>query len=263
MENAEKKKLPDSPVISPGNTLTCHNPTVIVPAPLSGRMKEPNWMTCPACAYEVSYLLSVGVCWSCVEIREQEIAKKEKEKLAIIKVLGSEKAYDDFTFEKFQVTDGTLEAFGLCENFSPDTDNLYLFGSCGVGKSHLANAICRTILKSSADVEIVNPPALLRKLRGSKDGAAEESEINRLSTVRCLIVDDLGVGKVTEYANTVIYEIIGKREMSYRNGLVITSDLSLEEFAKKSGDDRIASRIGGLCKVVKLTGDDWRLKKGE
>ena len=73
-----------------------------------------------------------------------------------------------------------------------------------------------------------------------------------------LILDDLGAEKTTDWALQSLYIIINKR-LSEELQTIITSNLSLDELRDKIGD-RIASRIAGMCKIVKLTGRDRRLK---
>ena len=64
----------------------------------------------------------------------------------------------------------------------------------------------------------------------------------------------------TEYSMSIFYEILDGRLMQKQNGLIITSNLSLNELAVKMGDDRITSRIAGMCRVISLGGDDRRMK---
>ena len=52
--------------------------------------------------------------------------------------LGGVRARDEFTRENFTVTDKNKNAVESCDAFKPKTDNLYLFGATGTGKSHLA-----------------------------------------------------------------------------------------------------------------------------
>ena len=101
----------------------------------------------------------------------------------------------------------------------------------------------------------------MRLFRGRE--ADEEFALLKLfDGYRCLVIDDLGVGRSTEFSNQIIYEIIERRANAMRNGLIITSNLSLDEFAQKSGDDRLPSRIMGLCRRIKITSEkDMRGEK--
>ena len=235
-------------------------PLGISPANTTILASEPVWVICPTCQQEVSYLGESGRCYECSEAenlkRRVAINLKEKEEKLFD---GVEKALREFSFEKFNVTDGTKEAFESAKVFNLQKDNLFLWGSAGVGKTHLAYSIARAQIKSGGtSAKIIRTTELLRGLRGTT-GTEEDTAIKKYSTIDCLVIDDLGVGRATEYAITILYEIIDKRYMSYKNGLIITSNLSLGDMSKKIEDDRLLSRLAAMCKVVRLTGDDRRL----
>lgn len=83
--------------------------------------------------------------------------------------------------------------------------------------------------------------------------------INRLAEVPILIVDDVGVEKTTDFVLQSAYLLFNKRE---QNELPVygTSNLTIEQIEAKL-DDRIASRIKGMCHVVPVSGEDQRGKR--
>ena len=54
--------------------------------------------------------------------------------------------------------------------------------------------------------------------------------------------------------------ILDKRERDKNYGIVITSNLNLSDLALRM-NDKITSRIAGMCDIVKIEDKDWRLKK--
>ena len=137
---------------------------------------------------------------------------------------------------------------------------LYLYGRNGLGKTHLAVALMRRLLAQHRQV-VFSPCAellaSLRKAFDEKPNWMQREFMDSLSTVEVLILDDLGAHKVSEWVIGELFLILDRRE---RNALrtVITSNLDLSEVAVTFGD-RIASRIGGLCRLVKIVGADQRL----
>jgi DNA replication protein DnaC len=184
-----------------------------------------------------------------------------------MKVLLREKAYhlggvrsrDEFTRENFTVTDKNKNAFESCDAFKPKTDNLYLFGATGTGKSHLAIIAARKFWRGAL---VVKPSEIFRKIRAC-DGAEEEvSTIGGYAWQEVLVIDDLGVGKDTEFAVTSMYEIIDRRYQLMSGGLIVATNLSPDELAKKLGDDRIPSRLAQMCRghIFDLgSAKDWRI----
>jgi DNA replication protein DnaC len=105
-------------------------------------------------------------------------------------------------------------------------------------------------------LDVVFPRAY--KYYGSSRGLKGTSLIEKYAGKKCLILDDLGVEKTTEWSLQTLYTIIDRRYREEKQTL-ITSNLTLDEIAEKVGD-RIASRIAGMCKVVEIKGRDRRLK---
>lgn len=227
--------------ISPGSTAGKFSARV-----LSG------WVRCPDCSGEVVELKN-GVCWDCDIVRT---AKNERIK-SLVQVLGSEKAAAEFSFDRFKPQDGVQAAFIACSKFNPARENLYLWGPCGTGKTHLANAAARELYLQGETALVLKPAQLMRRFR-KKDAREEEAGIKVLSTLKVFVLDDLGVEKTTEYALSMLYEILEDRINSYRNGLIITSNLSLDQLAQKLGDDRIPSRLNGICRQIEMRGQDYR-----
>lgn len=200
-----------------------------------------------------------GLCASCftsgIFAREQKRSSDGLER-ALVKLMGGPKPYREFTFERYEVTNSNERAYSRARDFSPKTSNLYFWGACGVGKTHLAYAIARAAMERGDSVSIWKPPQLLRAVRMKED---EQALIDRIVRMRVLVLDDLGIGQETPYARQVLQEILDGRDFQDRGGLVVTSKYSLGNLAEKLNDDTIPSRLAGLCEVIEIGGDDRRL----
>lgn len=208
--------------------------------------------TLPKCKICGEPLLEGGVC-SCVLEADRKRKLEEQARNAEIERLGGLFAYERYKFANYD----NRKAVDACEGY-PDC-NLYIWGKAGTGKTHLATAVVRTF----SDGLVIHPLALLRKLRAlNKDAAKESVVIGELIKANHLLIDDIGVEKSTGYSMSVFYEIISERELNCKNGLIVTSNLSLNELAAKIGDDRITSRLAGMCRGIEITGEDRRAKSG-
>ena len=219
-----------------------------------------EYKICPSCKGEWTRLEPIGVCYDCALSKKAEVDAAEKLKGETLAFIGI-KGYEQYALDKFKPLAGTEEALEACKTFNPDTDNLYIHGPCGTGKSHLAVSVWRKFFEGKKSGAVYRQPDIMRLFRGRE--ADEEFALLKLfDGYRCLVIDDLGVGRSTEFSNQIIYEIIERRANAMRNGLIITSNLSLDEFAQKSGDDRLPSRIMGLCRRIKITSEkDMRGEK--
>jgi len=208
---------------------------------------------CPKCKY------SKDMC-QCSEIAiEKERIEANKVKWDIER-LGGLRAYKFFTWDNFNSSDKNTNAVRIAKAFDHKKQNLFIFGPTGAGKTHLSVALAREV-KSAKLYKMFN---ILRALRSATEATQEQKIINALTNRPVVILDDLGSEKGTEYAWTVLYEIIDGRYMNLINGLIVTLNLSLNELAEKLGDDRIPSRLAEMCTILNLTDEkDYRNEKAK
>lgn len=154
------------------------------------------------------------------------------------------------------------------------TRGLYLHGNSGTGKTQTAISIfmewCASHVKRGGGYSFgdmwafLNYPKFIMQLQASfkknSDETAEEL-LDHYASVPCLIVDDMGAEKPTEFVRQSTYYLINEREM-YERKTIITSNFSLDHLNDHI-DSRIASRIAGMCDVVEMKGIDRRLKRSD
>jgi DNA replication protein DnaC len=206
-----------------------------------------------------------GLCPKCVadlQARRQQEERAQALRAELIELLGGEKPYREFTFERFEITPENQLAYERSKHFNPATDHLYLWGSCGVGKTHLALAIARRCFEETLLVTILQAWQLSRKVR-MKDPEQEQVAVDRFVQAEVLVLDDLGSGGDTVFSRQILQEILDARDVTDRAGLVVTSKYSLDELAAKLGDDSISSRLAGMCRVIEVKGVDHRLVKAQ
>lgn len=148
-----------------------------------------------------------------------------------------------------------------------DRLGLFIYGEVGSGKTLLACHLLEKILVKDFIDDRFNPsrykfitvPELLLEIRDSFSGRTktEKEVVEFYSTVNYLILDDLGVEKVTDWSLQTLYLIINRRYENMKS-TIVTSNYSLNELSEKMHDRRIPSRLMAMCKVVKLTGKDRR-----
>ena len=219
------------------------------------------WIPCPHCGKEVNKLREEGKCWDCVEdeikLKVKDIALEKK----LENLFGSTEAVKWFTFDNWDPLPSLNEPFESCFSFDPSRENLYLWGKSGRGKTHLVYAIAIKQLKAGRSVKVLTVRELVGKF-WKKNVDNEISEMDNLRKADVLIIDELGQGKDTEFALSVLADVLNKQALNVKNGLVITSNLSLDDLAEKYHEDRIASRLGGMCKIIEMISDfDYRLER--
>jgi DNA replication protein DnaC len=235
---------------------TCHRslPWDWVPAVLL------NGKTLPGTAVWRSQLVD-GCCQGCQTAVEAKRLEEERARILrqnLISLLGGERPYREFTFERYKVMPGNRLAYERSKGFDPSVANLYLWGTSGVGKTHLAWAMARRCFEESLSVAILPAYQLSRNVR-MKDPDDEQAALDRFVRAESLVLDDLGVGSNSAYNRQILQEILDGRAFTDRSGLVVTSKYSLDELATTLADDSIPSRLAGMCTVVRIHGSDGRL----
>jgi len=77
----------------------------------------------------------------------------------------------------------------------------------------------------------------------------ENSTMIKFTSAAQLYLDDLGDIKITDWGLSQLQVLINQRYEALLP-IVITSNLSLEELTEVTGDGRISSRIGRMCKIM-------------
>ena len=142
--------------------------------------------------------------------------------------------------------------------------SMFITGTAGVGKTVLMAGIAKEILKDKErKVEWISYPGFIMELqslfRKDDDVTPFERAEEIASFPGTLAIDDIGAEKMTAFVQQITYYIINYREQEMLH-TIITSNFSLQQIDEQI-DTRVSSRIGGMCKIVKLAGNDRRLEK--
>lgn len=211
---------------------------------------------CPQCGALVAKLWDKDRCWDCWHGEQSSMKQQERLGLYLRKTIGYY-GIERYSFATFKMEFGNSHAFKACEAFDAEKSNVMLIGPCGTGKTHLAGAVMKKVAAENKTIMWANPMFINRMFR-MRTAEEEEERLEMLGNLPFLAIDDLGVGRDTEFTLRVLYEIIERRMNRKRNGLFITSNLLLDELARKFGDDRLTSRLNGFCSIYQIDGKDWR-----
>lgn len=140
--------------------------------------------------------------------------------------------------------------------------NVFIYGGSGTGKSVFAASIAKQYIRKKKSVNFLSYPAFIMELQSSfRKDEEDPFEIARsvATFAGVLIIDDLGAEKLTDFVRQITYFILNEREQRELR-TIITSNFSLADLDAQV-DPRISSRIAGMCKVLKFTGADRRVKR--
>lgn len=150
------------------------------------------------------------------------------------------------------------------DNFSTETSNLLLYGNTGVGKTFLANCIAKELLDRANTVIYLTAFQLFDILEKNKFGKSEDNyesqnQFEYILDCDLLIIDDLGTELNNSFVNVQLYLCINERFLRNKS-TIISTNLSLDNI-NTIYSERVFSRIASNYSLLKIVGEDIRLKK--
>jgi DNA replication protein DnaC len=134
----------------------------------------------------------------------------------------------------------------------------------GSGKSHLAQAIGQAVIQQGYRVLYRKTHTLLEELSEASIDGTRKQHIESLVTVPLLIIDDLGMRKLSLTAAEELLEIIMRRYE--RASTMITSNRPVDDWGKLLGDSAAVTamldRLLHHGHVLKCGPRSWRTKTG-
>lgn len=189
--------------------------------------------------------------------REQQRALRLREKSN----LG--RRFFDRTFDNFDETDNR-KAKRACQDYVKDRkyeavnvkNGLILCGGYGTGKTHLAAAIANELVSNGVAVLFDTYNGHLEKLKAEYSTNEVPRYLETMRTIPMLILDDVGKEKLTEWSQSIMFEVINARYEAMLP-IIITTNMNQERLEKYC-DGASFSRLIEMCEAVVTGGTDRR-----
>ncbi len=161
--------------------------------------------------------------------------------------------------------DTAKRAVDMCRHFIDDFDNkpknLLLYGDTGVGKTFLTNCVAKELLEKGKSVIYFTAFQLfdiLSKGVFEKDADAIAAHQN-IFDCDLLIIDDLGTEFANSFTTSQLFLCVNERILRQKS-TIISTNLNMQQIMDMYSE-RTFSRISSNYDVIKLFGDDIRIKK--
>jgi len=169
-----------------------------------------------------------------------------------------------------------------------DQAGILFMGNSGVGKTHLAIAALKELLRRGHSGYFCEYGALLREIQQSYGSDTELTESRLLApilSVEVLVIDDLGCIKPSDWVRDTVGYILntryiyGSRDLSHPRCTIITTNFldkseekeatlpSRERAATRKDtladriSERMRSRLYEMCRTVEVSAPDFRREK--
>ena len=162
---------------------------------------------------------------------------------------------------------------------------LLLIGEPGIGKTHLATAALRMLMKRGFEGVFFDYQGLLNKIHSGYNQSAGTSERDAYRIAleaQVLLLDDLGTNRVTDWVLDVVTAIITERcnnkkpliattnlpDSEAGDSLVVRTPGAVQEVTYKRSlrehvGERARSRLFEMCRVIRMPAvRDYRLSTG-
>jgi DNA replication protein DnaC len=169
---------------------------------------------------------------------------------------------DNFNDYNDSLVHAVTRARAFCDAFPVVDKGLLFLGRPGVGKTHLAVATLKRIIRQTgARGLFFTSPELLALIRGTYNSATRSSESDVLRPVmeaQLLVLDDLGAERPTDWVEETMNLIVNTR-YNYRRVTLFTSNYALETPSGSHAEEliervgfRLLSRLHEMCEFLRI-----------
>ncbi|MGD9714966.1 MAG: ATP-binding protein, partial [Thermomicrobiales bacterium] len=177
---------------------------------------------------------------------------------------------------------GYLAAQRFVNDYPVDSTGLLLIGTIGVGKTHLAVAMVKELVKKGTQCLFYDYRELLKEIQNSYNPSVNTTEMEVLRPIfeaEVLVLDELGAVKPSEWVWDTVSHILNTRYNDKRTTIITTNfkvlppsrysteaekdrpqafRASREETLGDRIGERMRSRLHEMCRVVDVQGSDYR-----
>ena len=187
------------------------------------------------------------------EAQKAEKAKKLREESN----LGIRFARRTFeSFDKSRDENAYQKCFDYADHYAEtERNSLLIVGGYGSGKTHLAASIANKLMDNGIPVLFDTFSGHLTKLKTEFNGG-KSVHLEQMKNVDMLILDDIGKEKISEWSQSIMFDVINFR-YEHLLPIILTTNLKNDSLKEYLGG-AVWSRLCEMCSGVMTRGKDYR-----